>query len=165
MEQLTEGDFSDEKVVIFINTIKLVEAFQQRLETAGINQVTIWGKESNSNLRAERVEKFWNDPDCRVLVGTSALESSLNLQVARRLIMVDTLLNPARVTQLAGRVQRDGSAYKTVYLYNLMCRDTQEENYLSKLETENALADSVWGTQSDIFEALSPLELLQLISS
>lgn len=165
MEQITDGDFSDEKVVIFINTIKLVEAFQQRLENAGISQVTIWGKESNAAIRAERVEKFWSDPNCRILIGTSALESSLNLQVARRLIMVDTLLNPARMTQLAGRVQRDGSMYKTVYVYHLLTRDSQEESYLKKLEMENALADTIWNSRNELFAELSPLELLNLITN
>lgn len=165
MEQLTEGDFSDDKTVVFINTIKLVEAFQNRLNSAGIQNVTIWGKENNADVRSERVDRFWNDPECKVLVGTSALESSLNLQIARRMIMVDTLLNPARITQLSGRIQRDGSNHKTVYLHHLLTRDTQEEAYLDKLEAENALADAIWGTQSQIFEALTPLQLLQLISS
>ena len=75
------------------------------------------------------------------------------------------ILNPARMTQLAGRISRDGSHHKTVYVHNLLTRDTQEENYLAVLEREQALLDSVWGTTNELFRQLSGLELLNLIAS
>jgi hypothetical protein len=79
------------------------------------------------------------------------------------MICMDTLLNPARMEQLAGRLRRDGSRYGTVYVHNLRCLDTQEEGYDSLLEREQALIDHVWDEESELFEALTPLQLLQLI--
>ena len=97
-------------------------------------------------------------------MGTSAIEQSLNLQCARHLINVDMIPNPARMTQLAGRISRDGSQHKTVYVHNLLTYDTQEENYLPVLEREQALIDTVWDSTSELFRQLSGLELLQLFS-
>jgi SNF2 family DNA or RNA helicase len=164
MESL-QGDLAEEKVVVFIHNRSMIEAAQRRLTEAAIDFVTISGADSNPTRRAASVQRFWDNPECRVLVGSQSLEASLNLQCARHLIMADVIMNPARVRQLAGRVQRIGSAYKTVYIHQLLTRDTIEEGMLDKLERENALLDAVWDSTSEIFQALPPAELLRLIAS
>jgi SNF2 family DNA or RNA helicase len=158
-----QGDLSDEKVVLFANFTDTIKCLHRRFAEAGIEQVTIWGPENNRKIREDRIRRFWTDPSCQVLIGTSSIEQSLNLQVSRHMICMDTLLNPARMEQLAGRLRRDGSRYGTVYIHNLRCIDTQEEGYQQLLEREQALIDHVWEEESELFEALSPLQLLQLI--
>jgi SNF2 family DNA or RNA helicase len=159
------GDLADEKVVVFCNFIKTVEALRDRLRAAGIDFSLIWGREADKNVRAAAVTKFWDDPACRVLLGTTAIEQGLNLQVSRHLINVDQIMNPARMQQLAGRIRRDGSAYRTVYVHNLLTRGTQEESYLGLLAREQALADHVWGESNQLYERLSPIALLELIGN
>jgi hypothetical protein len=61
--------------------------------------------------------------------------------------------------QLAGRIRRDGSAYKHVFVHNLLCLRTQEAGYPAMLEREQALVDFVWDENSELFESLSPLAL------
>lgn len=166
MERLEEGgEFSTEKVVVFAQWKNSVRAIQARLGAARIGYETIWGDQPDKAARKASQDRFWDDPRCRVLLGTSAIEQSLNLQCARHLVNVDMILNPARMTQLAGRISRDGSQFKTVYVHNLLTRDTQEENYLSVLEREAALSDAVWGTTNELFQQLSGLELMNLIAS
>jgi hypothetical protein len=165
VEQVTEGDLSDEKVVVFVAHKKTLLALQARLDASGVKNVSISGLDSNPKHRAEAVAQFWDDPECRVLAGTSALESSLNLQTAAHIILCDLIMNPARVTQLIGRIQRVGSAHSQVYVHTLLTTDTLEEGYMAKLETESALSDTVFDSTSEIFEALPPLALLQLIAS
>lgn len=160
-----QGDLSDEKVLVFIHNIAMVKATQARLEAAGIECVTISGMDSNPNRRAEAVKEFWENPRCKVMLGTSSLESSLNLQCARHLVAMDTIPNPARMTQLAGRIARQGSKFSTVYVHTLVNRECQEEALLTKLEMENALIDNVWGSESELFQQLDPQTLLQLIVS
>jgi SNF2 family DNA or RNA helicase len=162
---VVDGDLSDEKVVVFCQFTKAVDALRVRLTRAGVGHAIIWGRDTNRNSRAEAQRQFWDDPNCRVLMGTAAMEASLNLQVSRHLINVDQLMNPARMQQLAGRIRRDGSAHRAVYIHNLLTRHTQEEGYLDILRTEQALADTVWGESNQLYEALSPLQLLQLIGS
>lgn len=157
------GDLVDEKVVVFCQFTNTVQALMDRLANAEIGHGVIWGRQADKEIRRNTVRRFWDDPRCRVLVGTSAIEQGLNLQVSRHLINVDQLMNPARMQQLAGRIRRDGSAYKTVYVHNLLARGTQEEGYLDVLEREQALADHVWNESNQLYEALSPLALLQLI--
>lgn len=160
---LIDGDLSDEKVVVFCHFTNTAEALMTRLTKAGIGHVVIWGRDQDKGHRAQAQTRFWDDPSCRALVGTEAIEQSLNLQVSRHLINVDQLMNPARMQQLAGRIRRDGSSFKTVYVHNLLTRDTQEEQYLELLSREQALADHVWGESNQLYEALSPLALLQLV--
>lgn len=164
MDQLTEGELSEEKVVIFVNLKNTVRALQDRIRQARIGHVTVWGEVPDKSKRNEAQERFWNDPRCRVLIGTRAIEQSLNLQVSRHLVNVDTILNPARMEQLAGRIRRDGSAYQHVFVHNLLTVRTQEERYPAMLEREAALASHIWEENSQLFNALSPMALLHLIS-
>lgn len=162
-DALVDGDLSDEKVIVFAQFTNTIAALHARLDKAGVGYATIWGRDSSKQARAEAQRRFWEDPDCRVIIGTSAMEASLNLQVARHLVNLDQLLNPARMQQLAGRMCRDGSAHSEVFVHNLLTRGTQEEHYLQALQTEQALADAVWGETNQLFEALSPTQLLLLI--
>lgn len=157
------GDLEDEKVVIFINRKDNLRAMQDRLRRMNVGFETIWGEQPDKIARHNSQLRFWNDASCRILLGTTSIEQSLNLQVARHLINVDTIRNPARMAQLAGRVRRDGSKFKTVYVHNLLTVDTQEERYLPLLEREAALASYMWNESSELYEALSPLQLLDLI--
>jgi len=158
-----DGDLSEEKSVVFINFRKGVTALENRLDRLGIGHVTISGANRNNKDRFEAQQRFWDDPDCQVLIGTTSIEQSLNLQVARHLINVDMIMNPSRMEQLAGRIRRDGSKYKSVYVHNLLTVGTQEERYLPALEREQALIDHIWDSRSELFDALSPLAMLQMI--
>lgn len=158
------GPWADRKVLCFIKNIGLVKATQERLWKQNIGYATIWGQDNNARRRGEEVSRFWKDPNCKVFLGTSAIERSLNLQCANILVNVDTLLNPARMHQIAGRVRRAGSKHEHVFVFNLFCRDTQEERYLDVLRRRQALADFTWDEQSELYEKLSPIELLSLIS-
>lgn len=162
-DKVVDGDFSDEKSVVFINFKNSVRAMQARLDRAGVGYVTIWGENKNNAERFAAQQRFWDDPDCKVLLGTTSIEQSLNLQVARRLINVDMIMNPSRMEQLAGRIRRDGSVYKSVYVHNLLTIGTQEERYLPALQREQALIDHIWDSKSELFDALTPLEMLTMV--
>jgi SNF2 family DNA or RNA helicase len=164
MNSLT-GDLADEKAVVFINFKPNVEALSRRLTAAGIGHVLMWGNESNQNERNRRLAAFRQDPRCRVLVGTTTIEQSLNLQIARHLFAVDTLSNPARMIQLAGRVRRMGSPFSTVYLHQLLLRGTHEEDILLRLHAEQATADTVWNERGELFHGAPPVEIMQMIAA
>lgn len=158
------GDMADEKAVVFCQFKDTIRLAQRRMEEAGVGYVTIWGDERNPHLRQARQRAFWENPETRVCIGTSAMEHGLNLQVARIHINIDMLTNPARMEQLMGRIRRMGSKHKTVFVYNILSTDTQEERYMPLLEQRQALADFVFGERSDLFKPLSSLQILQLIS-
>jgi SNF2 family DNA or RNA helicase len=163
MDVLDDGDLSDEKVVIFINFTPNVQALSRRLSAAGIGHVLLWGPEADARVREERRIRFLTDPSCRVVVGTTTMKKSLNLQVARHFVAVDTLLNPATMTQLIGRVRRQGSAYESVYLHQLLLRGTQEEGYLEQLQAEQATSDTVWDESGEMFQRWSARDIVDMI--
>lgn len=154
----------DRKVVAFIKNLGMVRAAEARLNARGVGTAKIWGPDASATHRAGEIQRFWKDPDCRVLLGTSSIERSLNLQNANILVNVDTILNPARMSQLAGRIRRAGSTHEHIWIFNLFCRDSQEERYLDVLQRRQAVADYTWDEQSEMYEALSPIELLSLIT-
>jgi SNF2 family DNA or RNA helicase len=159
-----DEDETDEKAVIYVHYRPGLEALCQRLQSRGIGHVRFWGADRNRKHRDAAVAQFWDDPDCRALVGTCAIEQSLNLQVARHQVNVDQIPNPARMTQLAGRIRRAGSAFKTVYVHNLFAANTHEERRLRQMEVESALNDAVFDEDNPMYANLTPLQQMQLIS-
>jgi SNF2 family DNA or RNA helicase len=163
MDLLT-GDLADEKAVCFVYFKNNVAALARRLQAEGIGGVLMWSAETDKRERARRLERFREDPKCRVLIGTTTIEASLNLQVSRNLIASDTILNPARMAQLVGRVARVGSPYPTVYVHHLLARGTQEDAYLPMLRREGEISDVVWGEKESLFTALSPRQIMRLVA-
>jgi SNF2 family DNA or RNA helicase len=164
LEYRLSGDLAEEKVVAFINFKPNVQAMSDRLTAAGTGHVIMWGNETGARERDRRLERFRSDPGCRVLLGTTTIEQSLNLQVSRHMVCVDTIPNPARMTQLAGRVRRTGSPFSTVYLHQLLLRGTQEESVLAQLHLEQAGADLVWNERGELFADHSPQEIMRMIA-
>lgn len=169
MSKLTD-EWMDEKVVIYSKFRGSISTLQQRLTTEDIGYATIWGVEPDPDARKEEMDRFWNDPKCRVMIISVSGERSLNLQNASILVMWDMQLNPARVHQLAGRVRRAGSKNKKVYVFELLHTDTQEERYITALAARQALFDVVYdvevsdeGSDSMLIEKLDPEQLLRLI--
>lgn len=159
-----DGDLEGDKAVIFIVYKPSIRVLQQRFNAAGFGYETIWGDEQDKRVRQQSIDRFWEDPRCRFLIGTTSIEQSLDLQVARHLVNVDMISNPARMEQLAGRIRRDGSRFRHVYVHNLICSDTHEERQLPSLEREQAVIDAVWDETSELFDALNPIALAQLIT-
>jgi SNF2 family DNA or RNA helicase len=163
MRMLT-GSLEDEKVVCFVYYKPNVAALSARLDAAGIGHAVMWSNETGAELRDERIQRFTHDPACRVLVGTTTIARSLNLQAARHLVAVDTVLNPKLMTQIVGRVKRRGSAFSTVFFHQMLARGTQEEGYLPLLRREQALSDSVWEESGELFQGLSSRDMLRLVA-
>jgi SNF2 family DNA or RNA helicase len=161
---LLAGDLSEEKAVVFVYFRNNVAALARRLQAEGVGAVLMWSGETGKRERQRRLERFREDPACRVLIGTTTIEASLNLQVSRQVIAVDTILNPARMSQLVGRCARVGSQFPTVYVHHLLARGTQEDAYLPMLRREGEIADVVWDEQQSLFTALSPRQIMRLVA-
>lgn len=159
------GDLGDEKVVIFALFKNTIRALHRRLAAKNIGFETIWGEEKDPDARARSQDRFWDDPSCRILLGTAAIEQSLNLQVSRHLINIDQIRNQARMEQLAGRIRRDGSAHSHVFVHNLITVDTQEERAMPVMEREAALAGHILGDEKmALYPSLTSTEMLRLIT-
>jgi len=168
MEKLTTS-WEDRKVIAFVKNTGMVSAAIARCARLGIGVAQVRGADPETGYRqtaAQRdveVQRFRRDPDCRLMVGTSAIERSLNLQVANTMVNVDIPLNPARVQQILGRMRRAGSAFEHVFLWHLFMIGTQEEDYLDVLRQRQGLIDYVNNEDAELFEALTAEQLLHMI--
>jgi SNF2 family DNA or RNA helicase len=160
------GDLAGEKAVCFVYHKGNVAALSERLRAERIGHVIMWSQMTDKQRRAERLRLFRENPRARVLIGTTTIEASLNLQVARHLIAVDTILNPARMAQLTGRIRRLGSPFSMVFLHQLLCWNTQEEGYLPLLRREQEVSDTVWDDpRAGIYSVLTPRQLMRMIAT
>jgi len=159
---LLKGDLAEEKVVVFSRYKSTIAVLCDRLKKENIGFSLITGNENASEKELNK-RGFWSNANCRVLIGTSALEMSLNLQCSKYIVAIDLLFNPARVEQLVGRVRRIGSKHSSVVLINLLVKDSFEERILRLLRTKQAVIDTLFDEQSEIFGKLSDSELMELI--
>jgi len=67
--------------------------------------------------RKEIIDKFLNS-DTDLLLSTDILSEGQNLQKARIVINYDLHWNPVRMIQRAGRIDRIGSPFNSIYIYN-----------------------------------------------
>jgi len=151
-------------VVIFAHYLVSVDHIVDALEEDGIGVRKFVGRQRMSQAEQdEAIDAFWNDDSMQVLVGTTALERSLNLQKSAYMIAFNQLWNPQRGTQLLGRIRRMGSEHAKVFLINLLTEDTIEERLFRLLSERMALPDFVFDEESDLFEKLGDAQLMMLI--
>ena len=126
----------DEKVVIF-TTFRDTQAYLQTLierhaKAAGRPvRVAKFNGTLNADEKEEAIRKF--RADHQVLISTESGGEGRNLQFAHLLVNYDLPWNPMKVEQRIGRLDRIGQN-KTVFIYNLACKDTVEERVLAVLE-------------------------------
>ena len=98
--------------------------------------------------RRELLERFRDDPDCRVFLSTDAGGTGLNLQSADTVINLEVPWNPAVLEQRIARVHRMGQ-HRPVQVFNLVTRDSIEERVLRSLEQKRSLFAGLFDGETD----------------
>lgn len=105
-------------------------------------------------------------PAINYLFATDVLSEGQNLQDCPVLINFDLHWNPVRMIQRNGRINRLGSQYDTVYVFN-MSPEKQLETYLKlvkRLEQKiNKIAHTIGTDQSILGEQENPLEYIDQV--
>ncbi len=99
--------------------------------------------------RQQLVNRFREDPRCRLFITTNAGSTGLNLQAANTVINVDLPWNPAVLEQRIGRAHRMGQQ-QPVQVYVLVTEETIEENLLTTLSAKHDLALAALDPDSDV---------------
>lgn len=149
IELLTEGDFEDEKVIIFSRFSKMVDLIMARLEKEKIGAARVTGAE-NQLQRDAAMKAFQNpDSDTRVICITTAGSESINLQAAKALVCFDTPWSGGDFLQLVGRMIRIGSVHDRCYVIHLIAkgkrRKTVDHRVMEKLGQKMTLIEAVLG--------------------
>ena len=140
---LFEGLFADPeaKAVVFSQWTRTHDILIRRLEARNWGYVRFHGGVP-SEKRPALVERFRNDPACRVFLSTDAGSAGLNLQHASTLVNMDLPWNPALLEQRIARVYRLGQK-RPVQVINFVAKGTIEEGMLSVLAFKRSLSEGI----------------------
>ncbi len=99
--------------------------------------------------RRQEIQRFREDPACRVLLSTDTGGVGLNLQNASVVINCDLPWNPARLEQRIARAWRKDQT-SAVTVLNLVSERTIEHRMLGMLARKQALSDGVLDQRGDL---------------
>ena len=129
------------KTVVFSQWTRTHDIVIRRLEARGIGYVSFHGGVP-SEKRPALIERFRDDPGCRVFLSTDAGSTGLNLQHASTLVNMDLPWNPAILEQRIARIHRMGQK-RPVQIVNFVSKGTIEEGMLSVLSFKRSLAAGI----------------------
>ena len=114
--------------------------------------------------RQERVERFQNDPECKLfLISLKAGGLGLNLTAAEYVFLLDPWWNPAVEAQAVDRAHRIGQT-RNVFAYRLIARDTVEEKVLELQASKRDLAAAIIQADNSLIRNLKREDLELLLS-
>jgi len=129
------------KAVVFSQWTRTHDIVIRRLEARGLGYISFHGGVP-SEKRPALIERFRDDPACRVFLSTDAGSTGLNLQHASTLVNMDLPWNPAILEQRIARIHRIGQA-QPVRVINFIAKGTIEEGMLSVLAFKRSLSAGI----------------------
>lgn len=144
IDQLKKNNPGSWRLVIFTTRRETQTTIQNFLEENGLTVGLINGDSGRRNQ--ETIARFKQEPPgCRVIVSTEAGSEGVNLQIANVLVNYDLPWNPMIVEQRIGRVQRLGSKYEHVSIFNITLKGTFEEYIVGRLMEKLQMASHAIG--------------------
>ena len=161
LPQLEEVLEEGHKALVFSQSTSMLAILKPRIEAKGIAYSYLDGKTAD---RKSEVERFQNDPDCRLfLISLKAGGLGLNLTAAEYVFLLDPWWNPAVEMQAIDRSHRLGQT-RTVFAYRLIASNTVEEKVLELQRTKRDLADAIIRADNSLIRDLRPEDLALLLS-
>ena len=160
-ELLEECLDSGQKVVVYSQYLGMIRIMERYLESRGVEHAVLTGKSRN---RGEIIERFNNDPACRVYVGSlRAGGTGIDLVAASVVIHYDRWWNAAKEDQATDRVHRIGQK-RGVQVFKLVTEGTLEEKIAALIEKKRNLMDHVVKeTDPGLLKSLTKEELIELL--
>lgn len=139
MEELVEEEvLVGGKAIIFSNWSEMTNVIRNKLKK--YNPAYITG-EVGSVQRMKEKDRFQNDPDCKVMIGTiGALGTGFTLTAAQLVIFVDEPWNRGIKDQAEDRAHRIGTR-GTVRIVTILTRDTVDEGVYNLVQKKGKMAD------------------------
>jgi hypothetical protein len=138
------------KVVVFSQWETMLHKAAEVLTALKVGYTMLHGNVPSKERRG-LLERFRDDPDCRLFLSTDTGGTGLNLQAADTVINLEVPWNPAVLEQRIARVHRMGQ-HRPVQAIHLVTRGSIEERVLKTLELKRSLFDGVFARGSDEVE-------------
>jgi superfamily II DNA or RNA helicase len=136
------------KIIIFSEWERMLTMVRELLGEMGFDAAWHTGSLPQDRRRAE-INRFKQDPRCRVFLSTDSGSVGLNLQVASAVVNVDLPWNPAKLEQRIARAWRKNQM-RSVAVINLVTENSIEHSILHLLGQKQALADGVIDGEGDL---------------
>jgi superfamily II DNA or RNA helicase len=153
----------DRKAVVFSEFERMTRLAGEELRKLGIGFVSLHGGVP-SRQRGALMEKFRNDPACKVFLSTDAGGVGLNLQAASVVVNFEPPWNPARLEQRIGRVHRLGQS-RPVHVIHMLTEKSIEERVWETLRLKKSLFAGVFDSPTGEvnFEKLGRKTMMQAV--
>ncbi len=150
LEGILEDLLAEEgrKVIIFSEWERMLTMVRELVGEMGIETAWHTGSLPQDRRRAE-INRFKQDPRCRVFLSTDSGSVGLNLQVASAVVNVDLPWNPAKLEQRIARAWRKNQT-RSVSVINLVTENSIEHSILHLIGQKQALADGVLDGDGDL---------------
>lgn len=99
----------------------------KRFSKLKIEAISSSGATSKNPQQREKIVEDLHSNKINILMSTDVLSEGQNLQSAKYLINYDLHWNPTRMIQRAGRIDRIGSPFKKIFVYNFFPEDELED--------------------------------------
>lgn len=152
IDNLLDATSNGHKVVVFFNFIAGLELAGEKLDENGVDFVSMTG---STHDRKSLVERFQNDPQCKVFLMTLKTGGvGLNLTAADTVFIFEPWWNKAAEEQGISRLHRIGQTNK-VLSYSLITKGTIEEK-IQELQAQKAeLFDNLISSDNSASKDLS----------
>jgi superfamily II DNA/RNA helicase len=145
MEELLAS--GEHKAVVFSQWETMLNKTAERLDDLGVDYSLLHGGMQGKDRKVV-LERFKNEPGCRVFLSTDAGGVGLNLQAADTVVNLELPWNPAVLEQRIARVHRMGQQ-RPVRVINFVTRGSIEERVLKAIETKRAIFAGVFDGETD----------------
>ena len=147
LDDLWEDDPS-RKVIIFSEWIGMLELARKRFGDMDVSYAWHTGSVQQDKRRVE-INRFKNDPECKVFLSTDSGGVGLNLQVASVVVNLDLPWNPAKLEQRISRAWRKHQK-NSVNVINIIAEKTIEHKMLATLDFKKELAEKALDLDGDV---------------
>lgn len=146
LELKSNKNIAGKKIIIFTESKETAEYIGSYLEDEYTDKVLVFSGQGSNEVRKE-IEANYN-PDflyekknnVNFLVTTDVLAEGINLHRSNVIINYDLPWNPTKIMQRIGRINRVGTEYNNIYVYNFFPAAQSnahlplEENIISKIQ-------------------------------
>ena len=145
--ELLNNELKDKKVILFTEFIDTAENIVELISQECEGNVKLYTGNSSKEDMEEvlnnfdaNVSKDNQKNDYRILVATDTLSHGVNLHRSNVIINYDIPWNPTKMMQRVGRVQRLGTEFKEIEIYNFFPTNEIEDEVQVKFLAEKKIA-------------------------
>lgn len=147
IDLLNGNQLKNKKIIIFTEFIDTAEDIHKLIKERCTDKVKLYtGKSSKDDMDEvlfnfdANVKKQSQKNDYRILIATDTLSHGVNLHRSNVIINFDIPWNPTKIMQRVGRVQRLGTDFDEIHIYNFFPTSPIEENLKIESLAKNKIA-------------------------